>query len=102
MNTKKKPLGNPVTLIIGIVKPAAVLMATESRTSFIAGQGDFRDDTHKIEIINFKDTPVLFARSGSEDIGSGVMEILSESAKNTPIVDFLHRGRNSPRGIGKV
>jgi 20S proteasome alpha/beta subunit len=83
---KQRP---PVTIIIGIISKNAIVVASDSQTTYSSSFGAAqRLDTAKITPIEFSNAFALVAQSGDATLSGRAVEILADMAKGKSVSDY--------------
>jgi 20S proteasome alpha/beta subunit len=76
----------PVTIIVGIICKQAIVLASDSQTSYGSSK---RTDTDKISMINFgASDKILVAQSGNAELSSRAVEEFEKLSKNAQFDDY--------------
>ena len=93
----------PVTIIIGIICESAIVLASDSQTTYSNSLGaNRRMDTPKISILEFEDGEAFVAESGDATLSGRAVEILSRMAKGTKLSDYRTVADLSQKAIRQV
>lgn len=72
---RRNPIRKPVTVIIGIICKAAIVLASDSQTTF--GDDSKRCDSEKIRVVKFNNDKVLVAQSGTVETSSRIIDVMA-------------------------
>ncbi len=87
-NLRRKPK-RTVTLIAGFVCKDCIVVASDSRTTYISSFGHTsRDDSFKIEEIQLANGSALVAEAGHANMSRRAIEMLNDAAKGQPMSDY--------------
>lgn len=80
---RRKLKKQPVTIAFGILGKKSIVMAADTQTT-----RDKTPDTQKISVLRLKDSNALLAQAGNATNSRRAIEIMTDLAKDAPIVDY--------------